>query len=869
MQACENTGSTKVYHTMMETLYDGCGYGFNTGGRVENLRHLTADKVRNYHHSYYRPDNISVIVTGKISPEDVLDSMIEVEDKILRKNINYSQIKPWKSALPTFDQSIVKTVEFPSNEEEGGAIVSMSWRLCEYHDFFTKTAMQILWSYLTDSTVSPVQKAFIETDDPYCGDIHYSINEASTCSHYVSFKNVVTEKADQVKTLFFEVINQIVRDGIDMKRLNSVVKQHRIKDLSEIEQDPHSAFSMQLILDFLYSSNSEQLADSIDAIKYLDMLSDKDNEFWIKLIREHILEKPSCTVVGKPSVALGEKIAEEEAERLREQAEILGEDQLKQLEEELEKAEEINNPPVSEDLLKRYQVPDVNTISFIPVVTYRTDKEPESVEGQQLKQYLEKENAKPHPFFVQYDHILSEFVSITLLMDSGKLSHEQRKYLELYLEVIFEAPQEKDGKIIPHEEVVYLLEDQSVDHSNGCGLSGGNFSCGMFSQLLWLSLKFEKKDYERMIEWMRDIMWNSIFTVERLKISAKKLVNDVARTKRSPNYITRSALKYLNFDRQESNHFAANSIQQYHFLTSILERLESDPQSVLNELNEFRRIIADPANIRIHVTGNIYKQSHTKTALVEKLLPSTLQSQPITDNVAPSAFKLAQHLLSEKAHGTNSGYIFSLASTDSGFLTQSCKGLTDFNTQKRASLLVLIEYFTALEGPFWKRIRGAGLSYNYSVQQNIEEGLMYFVLSQSGSLVKAYIEAKQILQKYLEKKEQFEEVIVEAARSSVISEIIATEETIHMAASNRFTQTLRGSSENANRILLDRIAGVTIDDMMNVLEEYLSKLFDIQHGNMVIVSAPAKVKEIIQQFQEQCSISLQEVDAESFFGNGG
>jgi Zn-dependent M16 (insulinase) family peptidase len=27
MQACENTGSNLVYHKMMETLYENCGYG--------------------------------------------------------------------------------------------------------------------------------------------------------------------------------------------------------------------------------------------------------------------------------------------------------------------------------------------------------------------------------------------------------------------------------------------------------------------------------------------------------------------------------------------------------------------------------------------------------------------------------------------------------------------------------------------------------------------------------------------------------------------------------------------------------------------------------------------------------------------------
>jgi len=53
-------------------------------------------------------------------------------------------------------------------------------------------------------------------------------------------------------------------------------------------------------------------------------------------------------------------------------------------------------------------------------------------------------------------------------------------------------------------------------------------------------------------------------------------------------------------------------------------------------------------------------------------------------------------------------------------------------------LLVSIEYVNALEGAFWKRIRGLGLSYGYSMNHRIEEGLLYFGLTKSTNVTKAY-----------------------------------------------------------------------------------------------------------------------------------
>ena len=51
-----------------------------------NLRTSTSnEKVRSYHHSYYRPDNLSLIVTGQVEPEQLFKAIQPFEDKILSK----------------------------------------------------------------------------------------------------------------------------------------------------------------------------------------------------------------------------------------------------------------------------------------------------------------------------------------------------------------------------------------------------------------------------------------------------------------------------------------------------------------------------------------------------------------------------------------------------------------------------------------------------------------------------------------------------------------------------------------------------------------------------------------------------------------
>lgn len=51
-----------------------------------NLRDSTSnEKVKSYHSSYYRPDNLNLIITGQIEPKEVFRSLNEFEAKILSK----------------------------------------------------------------------------------------------------------------------------------------------------------------------------------------------------------------------------------------------------------------------------------------------------------------------------------------------------------------------------------------------------------------------------------------------------------------------------------------------------------------------------------------------------------------------------------------------------------------------------------------------------------------------------------------------------------------------------------------------------------------------------------------------------------------
>lgn len=77
----------------------------------------------------------------------------------------------------------------------------------------------------------------------------------------------------------------------------------------------------------------------------------------------------------------------------------------------------------------------------------------------------------------------------------------------------------------------------------------------------------------------------------------------------------------------------------------------------------------------------------------------------------------------------------------------------------------------------WKQVRGKGFAYGYTMIVKVNEGLLYLMFIRATNIVGAYKETKEIISKHLEQKE-WDETLLESARSSLIFEIIDEEKTI-------------------------------------------------------------------------------------------
>lgn len=123
----------------------------------------------------------------------------------------------------------------------------------------------------------------------------------------------------------------------------------------------------------------------------------------------YFVDQPYTVVIGRPSANLADKLETIEKARLAAQVEKLGPDGLTKAEEELEAAKAEHELPIPKEILTSFPVPDVKSISWIPVKSMQERGKGRSVTSRpslqsDLQKHIENDG-EPLPIFVQYDHV--------------------------------------------------------------------------------------------------------------------------------------------------------------------------------------------------------------------------------------------------------------------------------------------------------------------------------------------------------------------------------------------------------------------------------------------------------------------------------
>jgi len=879
MQARENEAGDMCDRAMRLAAFPGkCSYKSETGGRLKELRELTNATVQNYHKAYYRPQNLCVIVTGQVDLVKLCEACAPVIESIHSASMAAAPAeRPFSSPVPRPETQQEIRMEFPAEDEKTGAICELAWHGPAWEDIDAITALDVLLAYLCQDSISPLRKALVETVPPLCGKISEGLHGYSTQLINITLKSCDVEQLSQRDVTaemgaVFEFVAAADGSGIDIGRIRSLVRQKQRKHLSAVEADPHELFSGEVISAFCYApefapgatNSGASLRARLDTPAILESLLDWPPERWASLCKTYF-KNPGVTVVGLPSKACGKTIQEEDARRIAEQKECLGEEGCKEAADLVAAAEDENDVDTPDEVAQQFQVPDVSKVALIDVSTVTLKSGVlKAVYGKDAEQLVVQLRSASLPeLSFQFDHVSgAQFVKCHAMVPITNLTERQLMLLPLWCDVAFELPLKASslGPAMQYEAVVQELTDTTVSYGFSVGIGGSRFGAGSEAgNMLHVTVKVEKAQYVKAPHWIARILADAEFDAERLQIAMKRILNDVPNTKRNGRALMMLAKRAMSY-RDDSAHGAFSVFRVEKFLSSAGD--DASVKQLAKELVELRdTLLQTPAAMLARVAGDV-------KAITGDVFEPWRQG-PFGPGASKSSEKaiqepaLARELFAKDmlrpGPGVTSCALLSSSAEESNYWQVMCDSFSDPRSPELAPLMVALEYITALEGPFWRKIRGKGYSYGYSLTHNLDQGSLTFSLTKATNPLAAFQVAEGILRQLCgqdvkaeddgdaDEDEGLDPSAIEAAQSGVIFGLIEPVDTVPGAMGEAFDMALRRQPPDQLQWLLQAVQGVSEEDVRSALQKHVLPLFTGSCGRTASIVCPEQKRSEIEE----------------------
>uniref|UniRef100_A0A914HDR4 Peptidase M16 C-terminal domain-containing protein n=1 Tax=Globodera rostochiensis TaxID=31243 RepID=A0A914HDR4_GLORO len=675
MQDRESGMETMVDRKRKQLFYPkGSSYAAVVGGALSDIRHICSlERVRAFHNNFYHLSNLYITVCGQIDHQKLLDVIDPVEQRNL-DSVPKHFAPPFQARIAPLTGPKTERIICPSDDESIG-MVEMSWLGPEIGDIHTTRALMILFDYLTDTAVAPMRKDFVQAEDPFCTSVDFHILEQRDCEIIASFEGVPVNKLEKIREHFFEktVADHRLPDAFDVQRIGFILDQQTRLFHSKLENRSTSLIGGAIVGHQLYGQESdpdykvmEQYLNEADLLRKFKSLP---ASFWHSLFHKYLANRNCVCVMAEPSEKMVEEHAEKEEERIKQQIErIGGESGLAICQKNLEEAIEANTcrRPLDDDL-KEFIVRDFEKFNMIKVNT-STNLPPHS-----------NGFACNFPFTAIWHGVRSDFVDVNILIDTDGLPVEDRHFLMLWFELMFQSPAVVDGKEISYEEVAKLSTRDLVSNSASVGVSG------VYDRFLSLRLRADSEKVGNLSKWAYIYLKGIKLYPDRVAICARNLANNAADSKRDGNsvchflnanstYSTDSNTRFYSYLGLEKFHKAVAKAVADGKSDAVLARLEAVRQKVLTS----------PLNDRRRMSQRNGDSSGSKNAHFYNAPPTMVPAWNTMAKAVP----------------------LQVGGSESAFLLQKTRFDDDWTGPTTMPTLLLAQYMVQSEGPLWCAVRG-------------------------------------------------------------------------------------------------------------------------------------------------------------------
>lgn len=914
MHGRENTEDDLADTALRTTLFAGTPLALSSGGICSHIRDLTAETIQRYHDDYYVGHNVSILVGGSdIDPAAFLDSLRNVLDDIAKTDKRPRRTIPWhlQTKLEPMPPVTRKLVNFPCPDEDIGTVI-LAWRGPPANQMLEMVAIQLLLQYLTVTVSSPLRQKFVECEDPLSSHIYYEFESfLSTSKIALGFAGIShrdSEADDEVveddgentvkdenpddsneeddddgemedeeasealpqsmltsgefADMAMEYLKSIVASGKlpgSLQAVRLTIKRERESYLAGLEEDSHELVPTMLIEEVLYadSLDTEIGEEARGVLARLDELDQKDEQFWLDLLKSSIVDAPRFELFMTPDPTLADKLAEEDKKLSEERVVKYGKEELVQIgKRNEEQIEALTSVEFGADEFP--PLPSAKNISRIPFSVQR--------------------NQQPE-YWAQSLSINTDFIHTTIMLNTSSLSLQQRLVLPLITSLLLNSDVNDNGNYISFSESSYAITEVTVATEMTSTYTG--YSGGLAQQCLKTHFTSTPKNCAEAFRLVLRALFKEEVTLERLSTIAKNELSDITECSRSPVSILHAAaglLEYLGEDTVGTDVFSlpnfvlAGLIAERPLVSNLSDEVAGAAKAkesllkVVNLINEtlaiLRTLPSSDIFVQIAATEpqTWFEQFKTewgthRSSSCTDMLNGASEANSTEAPKLPITRILPCWRTNDSSTKPDVARIIGVPGAENSYIDVRVNSDVYPGHKDWASLSVLDEMLCRMEGPLSDAIRKSGLAYGYGVGNQRWKGFLRASINESSTPAVAWVAMVDKLNEFRSKMSAEAEqkalaVDLDTAKSITMFSLSTGRSTPECIVKGVISAAALGklASPLADRALEESIEAVVLEDIAAVFDRHIARLLVPGGRRAVLTCGPHAVASTIDSF---------------------
>ncbi|CAM1507927.1 Fc.00g047750.m01.CDS01 [Cosmosporella sp. VM-42] len=807
---------------------DNIGFRYETGGMTEQLRVLTPERIRNFHREMYQPRNLCLVIVGEVDHDNLLKTLEEFEESIKDDipSLDTPFQRPWiDSAQPrALNESQIVWAEFPEEDETVGEIlVGFFGPNC--NDTIQSSALNILLTYLCGSSVSILENVIVEREE-LASSVSYWWDSRPNSVIWLQPTGVATEKLEFVEKRLFELLKEVASNPMDMDYVRECIRREK-RQVKYHAETSESFYATNIITDYLFGKRDGSTLKDLQNLDEYEILEKWTDQEWRDFLSKWMADAHHISVLGKPSLELASKMKKDEEDRIAKRKEKLGPEGLAKLGERLEDAKRKNDEPIPAALIDKWDVPGTESIHFIESDTARSGHaRAVGLGAGPAQKLIDTATNGSLPLFIQFEDVPTNFVHITIYIGTAQVPVELKPLMPIFSDNFFNTHIMRNGEKVGFEQVVMELEKDTISYSLGSARSLAD------ADGIMIQFQVEPEKYAAAVEWIRTMMFDSIFDPQRLKAGVVKLLADIPEGKRDGRGMASEVDVAIHMEKSSLS-VAKRVLVRAVYLKRLKKLLEKEPEKVVGWFNTVRESLFTFQNMRFLVTANLDTLPDPITTW-DRLSKSLTSQEDMVQIPKPVS------LLNEEGRnpGSVGAIIIPMTTLDSSYSVSSSPGLESFTDPRLPAIMVAIGYLETAEGPLWNAVRGAGYAYGSYFSRDINSGILSYRVYRSPDASKAVVASRDIIRKVADGEVEIDRHLLEGTISQIVVMFADEQSTMPNAAQQNFVQSVvRGLSKDWDKEVLKRVRAVTVDEMKQAMKDFILPCFEPGKSNIVITCA--------------------------------